>query len=82
MDSIVIFGVVFLNTLVGYLQEARAEKAINALAQMVVTVTTVIRDGKKQRVPSDDLVPGDLVLLESGDKVPADLRLFQELSVS
>ena len=76
VDSSVIFAVVFLNAVVGYLQEARAEKAINALAQMVVTAATVRRDGRKQRVPSEDLVPGDLVLLESGDKVPADLRLF------
>ena len=58
------------------LQEAKAEKAIDALAQMVVTEATVRRDGRKQRVPSDELVPGDVVLLQSGDKVPADLRLF------
>jgi len=77
VDSSVIFAVVFLNALVGYLQEARAEKAINALAEMVVTKATVRRDGKKLSVPSAELVPGDLVLLESGDKVPADLRLFQ-----
>jgi Ca2+-transporting ATPase len=76
VDSSVIFAVVFLNALVGYLQEARAEKAINALAEMVVTKATVRRGGKKQSVPSEELVPGDLVLLESGDKVPADLRLF------
>ena len=76
VDSIVIFAVVFLNALVGYLQEARAEKAINALAEMVVTKATVRRGGTRQSVPSEELVPGDLVLLESGDKVPADLRLF------
>jgi cation-transporting P-type ATPase F len=76
VDSSVIFAVVFLNALVGYLQEARAEKAINALAQMVVTKATVRRDGKTQSVPSEELVPGDVVLLESGDKVPADLRFF------
>jgi len=76
VDSIVIFAVVFLNAIVGYLQEARAEKAIHALAQMVVTKATVRRDGRKQSVPSEELVPGDVILLESGDKVPADLRLF------
>lgn len=76
VDSCVIFGVVFLNAVVGYLQESRAEKAIGALAQMVVTETTVRRDGRKQRIPSEELVPGDIVLLESGDKVPADLRLY------
>jgi cation-transporting P-type ATPase F len=76
VDSIVIFAVVFLNALVGYLQEARAEKAISALAQMVVTKAVVRRDGQKQSIPSGELVPGDIVLLESGDQVPADLRLF------
>ncbi len=58
VDASVIFGVVFLNAVVGYVQEARAEKAINALAQMVVTEATVRRDGRKQRVPSEELVPG------------------------
>ena len=76
VDSSVIFAVVFLNAVVGYIQEARAEKAIHALAQMVIATVTVRRDGRKQRVPSEGLVPGDIVLLESGDKVPADLRLF------
>ena len=76
VDSSVIFGVVLVNAIVGYLQEAKAEKAIEALANMVVTEATVRRDGVKQRVPSEDLVPGDVVLLQSGDKVPADLRLF------
>ncbi|MBL8540799.1 MAG: cation-transporting P-type ATPase [Betaproteobacteria bacterium] len=77
VDASVIFGVVFLNAVVGYVQEARAEKAISALAQMVVTAATVRRDGRRQRVPSETLVPGDMVLLESGDKVPADLRLSE-----
>ena len=72
----VIFGVVLINAIVGYIQEARAEKAISSLARMVRTQTTVRRGGRKQRVPSEELVPGDIVLLESGDKVPADLRLF------
>jgi Ca2+-transporting ATPase len=76
VDSAVIFAVVFLNALVGYLQEARAEKSINALARMVVTKAAVRRDDRKQRIPSGELVPGDIVWLESGDMVPADLRLF------
>lgn len=77
VDSGVIFGVVLINAIVGYLQEAKAEKAIEALNSMVVTEATVRRDGKKRRVPSAELVPGDVVLLQSGDRVPADLRLFQ-----
>ena len=76
VDSSVIFGVVFINAIVGFLQEAKAEKAIEALAKMVATETTVRRDGRKLRVHSEELVPGDVVLLQSGDRVPADLRLF------
>ncbi|RPI60074.1 MAG: cation-transporting P-type ATPase, partial [Planctomycetaceae bacterium] len=76
VDASVIFGVVLINAVVGYLQEAKAEKAIEALANMVVTEATVRRNGEKLRVHSEQLVPGDVVLLQSGDKVPADLRLL------
>ena len=76
MDSSVIFGVVLINAIAGFLQEAKAEKAIEALAKMVATETNVRRDNSKLRVHSEQLVPGDVVLLESGDRVPADLRLF------
>jgi Ca2+-transporting ATPase len=76
LDSSVIFGVVFVNAIVGFLQENKAEKAIEALARMVVTETSVRRDGRQQRVRSESLVPGDVVLLKSGNRVPADLRLF------
>lgn len=74
-DAGVIFGVVLINAGIGYLQEAKAERAIEALAQSLVTETTAVRAGKTVRVPSTELVPGDVVLLASGDKVPADLRL-------
>jgi len=77
VDAGVILGVVLLNAVVGFLQESKAEKAIEALARMVATETTVRRDGQKLRLPSDQLVPGDVVLLQSGDRVPADLRLVQ-----
>ena len=76
VDSSVIFGVVIINAIVGFLQEAKAEKAIEALARMVATETNVRRDGRRLRVHSQQLVPGDIVLLQSGDRVPADLRLF------
>jgi len=76
VDSSVIFGVVVINAIVGCLQEERAGRSIAALAHMVVTEATVRRGGRRQRVPSEDLVPGDVVLLESGGKVPADLRLL------
>ncbi len=78
VDASVIFIVTFINAVVGYLQEAKAEKAIEALAKMVVTEATVRRGGEKLRIPSAQLVPGDLVLLQSGDRVPADLRLLQQ----
>jgi cation-transporting P-type ATPase F len=78
VDASVIFGVVFINAAIGYLQESRAERAIEALSKMVVTECTVRRDGRKKRIPSEELVPGDIVLLESGDRVPADLRMFKQ----
>src|SRR5688572_2505847 len=74
VDSSVILGVVLINAIVGFLQETKAESAIEALAKMVATETTVRRDGRKLRVHSEELVPGDVVLLQSGDRVPADLR--------
>jgi len=76
LESAVVFGVTFLNALVGFLQESKAGKAIEALSKMVLTEATVRRDGHKQRVSSADLVPGDIVLLQSADKVPADLRVL------
>jgi len=81
VDSAVIFGVTFINALVGFFQESKAEKAIEALSKMVLTEATVRRDGRKQRVNSTGLVPGDIVLLQSGDKVPADLRLLHVRSL-
>lgn len=77
VDSSVIFLVVLINAIVGYLQESRAEKAIEALAQMTPTEAVVRRDGHTFKLPAPDLVPGDIVLLQTGDKVPADLRLFR-----
>ncbi|MBN2200667.1 cation-transporting P-type ATPase [bacterium] len=76
IDSSVIFGVVLINAIVGYLQEAKAEKAIDALSKMLPVETTVRRDGGKLRIRSEELVPGDVVLLQSGDRVPADVRLI------
>ncbi|AFY93757.1 cation-translocating P-type ATPase [Chamaesiphon minutus] len=75
IDSGVIFGVTIINAIIGFIQESRAESAIAALAKSVTTETTLIRDGRTQRVPADRLVPGDLVELAAGDKIPADLRL-------
>ncbi|QGN50348.1 HAD-IC family P-type ATPase [Micromonospora sp. WMMC415] len=75
VDAAVILGVVVVNAVIGFLQESKAEAALDALRTMVRTEARVVRDGRPRRVPSDDVVPGDLVLVEAGDKVPADLRL-------
>jgi magnesium-transporting ATPase (P-type) len=77
VDSGVIFAVVIINVIVGYIQEVKAQEAIASLKQMMITEAVVIRDGKKTRISSLDLVPGEMVLLESGSKVPADLRLIE-----
>lgn len=76
-NASVIWGVTVLNAIIGYVQEAKAEGAIASLAKAVTTETTVLRGGQTLQVPSRDLVKGDIVLLGSGDKVPADLRLFK-----
>ena len=76
-NAAVIWGVTVINAIIGYVQEAKAEGAIAALAKAVTTETTVLREGQMLRVPSRDLVVGDIVLLASGDKVPADLRLLK-----
>ncbi|MEY7971049.1 cation-transporting P-type ATPase [Saccharomonospora xinjiangensis] len=77
VDSSVIFGVVVVNAVVGFIQESKAEAALEGLRSMARTRARVVRDGRERTVASEDLVPGDLVLLEAGDKVPADLRLIR-----
>jgi magnesium-transporting ATPase (P-type) len=77
VDSSVIFAVVLLNALIGFVQESKAVKTLEALARTVGGEATVIRAGQKNRLSAAELVPGDLVLLRSGDKVPADLRLLR-----
>ncbi|MFO7592389.1 MAG: cation-transporting P-type ATPase [Acidimicrobiia bacterium] len=77
VESGVIFGVVLVNALVGFVQESKAEAALDALRSMVQTDARVRRDGSQRPIPSVDLVPGDVVLIKAGDKVPADLRLLE-----
>jgi magnesium-transporting ATPase (P-type) len=77
VDSSVIFGVVLVNAVIGFLQEGKAEKALDAIRNMLSQQAMARRDGKPVSLPADRLVPGDVVLLQSGDKVPADLRLFK-----
>ena len=75
VDAAVILGVVLVNAAIGFIQERRAGQALDALAEFTRTQSTVVRDGQPERRDSRDLVPGDVVLLEAGEKVPADLRL-------
>ncbi len=77
VDAVIIFAVVLINAVIGYVQESKAEKAIEALAQAMTTEATVIRAGQTQRISAAELTPGDLVLLQAGSKVPADLRLLR-----
>jgi Ca2+-transporting ATPase len=77
VDSSVIFGVVLVNAIVGFIQEANALKAINTLAQAFDINYTVLRGGLRRTLSGSELVPGDIVILQSGDKVPADLRLLK-----
>ena len=77
VDSGVIFGVVLINSIIGFIQESKAENALAALADTMVAEATVIRQGEKKRISSTDLVPGDIVILQAGDKVPADLRMLR-----
>ena len=75
-DTIVIIGVVVLNAILGFIQEGKAERALEALQGMIVTESKVLRDNTEQIVAARDIVPGDIVILGEGDKIPADLRLF------
>ena len=77
VDASVILGVVVLNALIGFVQEGKAENALRAIRQMLSPNAMVMRDGRQTTIRAEDLVPGDIVLLQSGDKVPADLRLFR-----
>ncbi|MGC2857718.1 cation-transporting P-type ATPase [Novispirillum sp. DQ9] len=76
IDTAVIVAVVLLNAVIGFVQEGRAEKALEAIRDMLAPRAAVLRGGHRVSLPAEDLVPGDVVLLEPGDRVPADLRLL------
>lgn len=75
VDTQVILAVAVVNAIIGFVQEGKAAKALEAIRQMLSPSATVLRQGQRMTVPAEDLVPGDLVILEPGDKVPADIRL-------
>ena len=80
-DVIIIMAVVIINSVLGVVQEAKSEQALEALQQMSAAQSKVIRDGKMEHLPSAELVPGDIVLLEAGDSVPADCRILESASM-
>lgn len=81
IDACVIVFIVLLNAVIGVVQEKKAESSLAALQQMSAPTAKVIRDGQEMNIPARDLVPGDRVLLEAGDRVPADLRLTQTVNL-
>lgn len=80
-ESAIIFLILFANGIFGFIQDYRAEKSIEALKKMSTPNTVVLRDGKKQEIDSTELVPGDVIFLETGDAVPADARLIEAESL-
>ncbi|MBW6492721.1 MAG: HAD-IC family P-type ATPase, partial [Lentimicrobium sp.] len=77
IDTWVILAVVIINALIGFLQEGKAERSLESIRKMLSLEAVVIRNGKKQTVDAEELVPGDVVMLKSGDKIPADIRLVK-----
>ena len=81
-DAIFIFAVLMINAIIGTVQEYSAQKSATALQQMVPAFATVLRNGQSITINAEDIVPGDIVMLESGDKVPADIKLVQAQNLS
>ncbi|MGH2822230.1 MAG: cation-translocating P-type ATPase, partial [Thermoleophilaceae bacterium] len=80
-EAIAIFAVVLLNATMGYVQESRAEAAVAALRAMSAAEATIIRDGERRGVPASEIVPGDVILIEEGDTIPADGRLIESTAL-
>ncbi len=80
-EAIAIFAIVLLNAVMGYVQTTRAEQAIASLRAMSPLEATVIRDGRRQKIPAFELVPGDIILVEGGDRIAADARLVESTSL-
>ena len=80
-EAIVILLIVVLNALLGFFQESRAERSVRALMALAAPESTVIRDGERQRIVADQIVPGDIVMVEAGDRIPADARLIENANL-
>lgn len=76
LDGGVIFGVVLIIAIIGFIQKGRAERALQAVRGMLSSKAQVLRDGRRRRIPAEELVPGDLVILDAGEGVPADIRVI------
>lgn len=82
IDTIIILSIVIINTIIGMLQESKAEKEINSLKKLATPLTKVIRDSRVQRISTEDLVPGDILTLSTGDLVPADARIIESSNLA
>jgi P-type Ca2+ transporter type 2C len=80
-EAIVILAIVVLNALLGYFQEARAERSVRALMALAAPESTVVRDGERQRIAAHEIVPGDIVMVEAGDRIPADARVIEHANL-
>lgn len=76
IDAVVIIAILFVNAILGFVQEYRSEQALEALKELSAPKTVVIRDNKERKISSEELVPGDIVVLATGDRVPADMRIY------
>jgi hypothetical protein len=79
VDTLVILGVTVINALIGHIQESNAEKSLQGIRNMLSSDARVQRNGKHETIPTRDLVPGDIVILRAGDRVPADMRLIEAI---
>ena len=80
-DAIIIFGIVILNAIIGFVQEYKAENAINALKKMIAPKAKVSRDGKQMEIPAEDVVEGDILILDEGAKIVADARIIESFDL-
>ncbi|MDF2765840.1 MAG: ATPase, P-type (transporting), superfamily, subfamily, partial [Rhodospirillales bacterium] len=80
-EAIVILAIVVLNALLGYFQESRAERSVRALMALAAPESTVVREGERQRIAAHEIVPGDIVMVEAGDKIPADARVIESANL-
>jgi P-type Ca2+ transporter type 2C len=81
IDALIIFAIVIASALLGFFGEYRSEKAVEALKKMTAPVATVFREGKEKKIPANSIVPGDIIVLYTGDKVPADARLIEAFNL-